>query len=367
MKALVAQRYGGPDVLALVERPEPEVGPRDVLIAVRAASLNPLDAKIRAGKVKLVLRLPPPVALGCDVAGVVERVGSSVTRFRAGDEVYARLEKARMGGLAERVAANEDVIAARPVRATFEEAASIPLAALTALQALRESAGLTAGQRVLIHAGAGGVGSLAIQIAKILGLHVTTTTSTKNIDFVRQLGADAVVDYTQHEPLPAGLDAVFDTLGGASELASLAAVARGGTVVGVGGLPDGAFARAHLPAFTRPAIWLATGTRRRPRRCALRLPVHAPRRRPARRARGLDRRRQAAADPPPHLPARRVPRRVRRARARPRARQDRRDDLIGPRAAAPTDECAADLVTRTPAARSRSRRVHTRGGHLQAR
>jgi NADPH:quinone reductase-like Zn-dependent oxidoreductase len=263
MRALVAQRYGGLDVLAVADRPEPEVGPRDVLIAVKAASLNPLDAKIRAGKVKLVLPLEPPIALGCDVAGVVERAGSGVTRFRAGDEVFARLEKGRMGGLAERVAAAEDVVAAKPARASFEEAASIPLAGLTALQALRESAALTAGQRVLIQAGAGGVGSLAIQIAKILALHVTTTTSTKNVAFVQQLGADAVVDYTRHEPLPSGLDAVFDTLGGASELASLAAVKPGGTVVGIGGMPDAAFARANLPAFARPVIWLATARRRR--------------------------------------------------------------------------------------------------------
>src|SRR5512140_783175 len=224
MKALVAQRYGGPDVLAVVDRPLPEIGPRDVLIAVKAASLNPLDAKIRDGKVKLVLPLPPPIALGCDVAGIVERTGEGVTRFRAGDEVFARLEKGRMGGLAERVAASEEVVAAKPAKASFEEAASIPLAGLTALQALREAAQLTSGQRVLIQAGAGGVGSLAIQIAKILGLQVTTTTSTKNVEFVRQLGADAVVDYTKHEPLPTGLDAAFDTLGGASELASLAAV-----------------------------------------------------------------------------------------------------------------------------------------------
>lgn len=264
MKALVAQRYGGPEVLAVVERPEPEVGPRDVLIAVKAASLNPLDAKIRAGKVKLVLRLTPPIALGCDVAGVVERVGAGVTRFRAGDEVFARLEKGRMGGLAERAVAIEDVVAARPAKASFEEAAAVPLAGLTALQALREAAQLTPGQRVLIHAGAGGVGTLAIQIAKLLGLHVTTTTSTKNVAFVQQLlGADAVVDYTTHEPLPTGLDAVFDTLGGASELASIAAVARGGSVVGIGGMPDAAFARTHLPAFARPVIWLATGKRRR--------------------------------------------------------------------------------------------------------
>src|SRR6185436_12312249 len=120
MKALVAQRYGGPDVLAVVDRPEPEVGPRDVLIAVKAASLNPLDFKIRDGKVKLVLPLKPPIALGCDVAGVVERAGAGVTRFRPGDEVFARLEKGRMGGLAERAVAVEDVVAAKPAKASFE-------------------------------------------------------------------------------------------------------------------------------------------------------------------------------------------------------------------------------------------------------
>ena len=149
-----------------------------------------------------------------------------MTRFRAGDEVFARLEKLRMGGLAERVAADEAVVARKPARASFAEAAAIPRAGLTSLQALREAAGLTAGQRVLIHAGAGGVGSLAIQIAKILALHVTTTTSTRDVDFVRQLGADAVVDYSRHKPLPDRLDAVFDTLSAASELASLAAGAN---------------------------------------------------------------------------------------------------------------------------------------------
>jgi NADPH:quinone reductase-like Zn-dependent oxidoreductase len=262
MQAVVAQRYGGPDVLALVERPEPEVGARDVRIAVKAASLNPLDFKIRDGKLKLVMAMKPPIALGCDVAGVVDRVGAEVTGLRVGDEVYARLEKHRMGGLAQYVAADESVVAKKPASATFEQAAAIPLAALTSLQALREAAKLVSGQRVLIHAGAGGVGSLAIQLAKILGLHVTTTTSTKNVEFVRELGADAVVDYTKSEPLPTELDAVFDTLG-ETELASIAATKRGGTVVGVGGLPDGDFARERLPVFARPAIWLMTGKRRR--------------------------------------------------------------------------------------------------------
>jgi NADPH:quinone reductase-like Zn-dependent oxidoreductase len=137
MKAVVAKRYGGPDVIAIVDRPEPAIGPRDVSIAVRAASLNPLDYKIREGKVRLVLHLPPPIALGCDVAGVVARTGAEVTRFRAGDEVFARLEKDRMGGLAEKVAADESVVAAKPARASFEQAAAVPLAALTALHTRR--------------------------------------------------------------------------------------------------------------------------------------------------------------------------------------------------------------------------------------
>lgn len=264
MKSVVAERYGGPEVLALVDRHEPIVDARDVLIEVRAASLNPLDYKVRSGKAKLAIPLTPPIPLGCDVAGVVSATGGEVTRFNVGDQVFARLEKLRMGGLAERVAADERVVAKKPAGASFVEAAAVPLAGLTALQALRECAQLQAGQRVLIHAGAGGVGSLAIQIAKIMGLHVVTTTSTKNIEFVTSLGADEVIDYTKEKvsDRERDLDAVFDTLG-TTELESLVAVKRGGVVVGIGGLPDGAFAREWLPAWTRPAIWLMTAKRRR--------------------------------------------------------------------------------------------------------
>ena len=262
MRAVVASRYGGPEALAIVDAAEPTLGPRDVGIAVRAASLNPIDFKIREGKLRRVLHLKLPIALGCDVAGVVERTGAEVTRFEKGDAVFARLEKDRMGGLADHVAADESVVAAKPARASFEEAAAVPLAALTSLQALREAAALTAGQRVLIHAGAGGVGSLAIQIAKQLGLWVATTTSTKNVDFVRELGADEVIDYTKGAPALRDLDAVFDTLGGDSELASLQMVKRGGVVVGVGGLPDAAFAAKWLPWYARPAVALLTRRRR---------------------------------------------------------------------------------------------------------
>jgi NADPH:quinone reductase-like Zn-dependent oxidoreductase len=257
VKAVIAERFGGLDALAIADVHEPVVGGNDVLIEVRAASLNPIDFKIREGKLKLVLAARPPIALGCDVAGVVSATGGDVRGIDVGDEVFARLEKGRMGGLAERVAADASVVAKKPARASFEKAAAVPLAGLTALQALRDVAELKPGQRVLIHAGAGGVGSLAIQIAKQLGLWVATTTSTKNIELVTSLGADQVVDYTKQEPLPSDLDCVFDTLG-TTERASIAACKRGGIVVAIGGLPDAAFARERLPWFVRPAIALMT-------------------------------------------------------------------------------------------------------------
>jgi alcohol dehydrogenase len=265
MKAVVATRYGGPDVLALIDQPKPTLGARDVSIAVRAASLNPIDFKIREGKLKLVLGIKPPIALGCDVAGVVDAIGAEVTRFKVGDPVFARLEKTRMGGLAEYAVGGEHVVANKPAKASFEEAAAIPLAGLTSLQALREVAAVAPGQRVLIHAGAGGVGCLAIQIAKILGAWVATTTSTKNVDFAKSLGADEVIDYTKEKVADRvrDLDCVFDTLGGASELESIAVVKPGGIVVGVGGLPDAAFAKERLPWWARPAIALMTAKRTR--------------------------------------------------------------------------------------------------------
>lgn len=265
MKCAIIRSYGGPDVLSIEDQPAPEVGPEDVLIDVAAASLNPIDAKLRAGKLRMTKGFRLPQILGCDVAGRVRAVGPRVSRFAVGDEVFARLEKDRMGGLAEQVAANESVVARKPKNASFVEAAGLPLAGLTSLQALRDSAGLTSGQRVLIHAGAGGVGSLAIQIAKALGLWVATTTSTKNVDFVRGLGADEVVDYTREKITErlSDLDAVFDTLGPESELQSFRVLKPGGVVVGVGGLPDAEFARAWLPLYIRPALWLLTRKRAR--------------------------------------------------------------------------------------------------------
>lgn len=270
MKALVIHRYGGPDVMKVEDVAAPTLRDRDVLIDVRAASLNPLDWKMRAGKARLVPHPPLPMVLGCDVAGVVAAVGPAATRFRPGDEVFARLEKDRMGGLAEQVAADEGVVAARPRAISFAEAASIPLAGLTALQALRDTAAVQPGQRVLIHAGAGGVGSLAIQIARRLGAHVVATASTRNLELLRQLGADEAVDYTVAGAVEGlrDLDVVFDTLGPASEKRALAQVRPGGVVVGVSGLPDLAFARTSMAAWIRPVLWLATLGRRRAARKA---------------------------------------------------------------------------------------------------
>ena len=263
MKAAVAARFGGPGGGGLKEVAEPEVGPRDVLIDVHAASLNPVDAKIRRGELKLVLSTRPPMILGCDVAGVVAAAGAQVDRFRVGDEVYGRLEKDRMGGLAERVAADQSVLAPKPRSIGFEQAAALPLVSLTALQALREAARVEPGQRVLVHAGAGGLGSMAVQIAKVLGLYVIATASAKNLDFVRGLGADEVIDYTTEPPSARGaVDAVLDSLGGASELSSLRACKRGGVVVGVAGIPDLAFARASMPWFAPAAVWWMTRARR---------------------------------------------------------------------------------------------------------
>lgn len=242
MKAFAIDRFGGP--LQAAEMPAPVPGPRDVLVQVHAASLNPVDYKIRDGKLRAVIPYRLPLILGNDLAGVVAAVGAEVRQFNVDDAVYARADKGRIGSLAEFIAVHEDSVAPKPATLGMEEAAAVPLVALTALQAF-ERAGLKAGQTVLIHAGSGGVGTVAIQLAKHLGARVVTTTSTANVDWVRALGADQVIDYkTQdftHEVRDA--DMVFDTLGGATTEASLAVLKPGGMLVSVSGPPDPAFAR----------------------------------------------------------------------------------------------------------------------------
>jgi alcohol dehydrogenase len=244
VKAFFIDRYGSNDVVRSSEMPEPELQDDDVLVQIHAASVNPLDLKIRDGKLKLILPYRFPLILGNDLAGVVVRVGSRVRQFRPGDEVYARTDTDRIGAFAEFISIKEDAVAKKPKRLSMEEAASIPLVGLTAWQVLVERAKLKSGQRVLIHAGSGGVGTFAIQLAKHLGASVATTTGTENLDWVKRLGADLVIDYKKEDfsTILHGYDVVFDTLGGEILARSLRVLKPGGRIVSLVGPPDPDFA-----------------------------------------------------------------------------------------------------------------------------
>lgn len=246
MKAALIDRYGSNDGVRVAEIAGPTPGPTDLLVQVRAASVNPLDAKIRDGKVKVLLKYSFPLVLGNDLAGVVAEVGNEVTRFEKGDAVYARLDKHRIGAFAEYAVVREGAAARKPANASFEEAAALPLVALTAWQALVEIGKLRAGQRVLIHAGSGGVGSVAIQLARHLGATVFTTVGQRNIELVKRLGADVCIDYrsTRFEDVAADCDMVLDSAGGDTLVRSFACVKPGGVVVSIGGTPSSAFARS---------------------------------------------------------------------------------------------------------------------------
>ena len=243
MRAFVITKYKEP--LQEADVPEPTVGEHDVLVRVEAAGLNQLDEKIRAGELKQILPYKLPLILGNDVAGTVISVGPAVRGFKPGDEVYGRPDQDRIGTFAERIAVAEGDLALKPASISMEEAGSLPLAALTAWQALVERGKVRPGQKVLIHAGAGGVGSIAIQLAAHLGASVATTASGSNADFVRALGADTVIDYrTQDfEQRLAGYDLVLDSLGGENLEKSLRVLGPGGKAIGIAGPPDPAFAR----------------------------------------------------------------------------------------------------------------------------
>lgn len=216
MKAIVFDRYGGPEVLELREMPQPALRANDVLIEVHAASVNPVDWKIRSGLLKEMIHYKFPLIPGWDVSGVIVETGTGVRRCKKGDAVFSRTDIARNGTYAEYVAVDEKYVALKPANISHEEAASIPLVGLTAWQALVDYAGIKKGDRVLIHAGAGGVGAFAIQLAKDFCCYVATTCSTANVDFVTSLGADLVVDYTKSDFTTEiqGYDVVFDTVGG---------------------------------------------------------------------------------------------------------------------------------------------------------
>jgi NADPH:quinone reductase-like Zn-dependent oxidoreductase len=259
MRAFFIRRYGGPEVLEEGELAAPPLGPRDVRITVHAASINPVDWKIRQGAARVLLPYRFPLVLGNDCSGVVREVGAEVKAFKPGDAVWVRLRKDRIGAFAEEVVAAEDVVAPKPARLSHAEAASLPLVAVTAWQALTEIAQLKAGQAVLVHAGAGGVGSAAVQLAKHLELKVSSTASAKNAELVRSFGADSVVDYNaqRFEDVVRDVDAVLDGVGKENVLRSFRCVRPGGIVISIADAPDLKFAREYgvSPVFW-PVFWL---------------------------------------------------------------------------------------------------------------
>jgi alcohol dehydrogenase len=269
MKAVVMTGYGSTGTVHVRDMPEPAPGDDDLLVDVHAAGLNPLDVKIRDGKLRLVRRFPLPVIMGNELSGVVAAVGRAVRDFAVGDEIFARVDKRHLGAFAERARVHRSHAAHKPSRLSMAEAAGVPLAALTAWQAL-DLLGVGAGSRVLVHAGAGGVGSFAVQLAKLRGAWVASTASERNVSLVRELGADQVVDYTaqRFEQVLEPVDGVFDTIGGEVLERSLRATRRDGLVVSIAGAPEPQAATMEgMGRFPEALFWLASlGVRRRARR-----------------------------------------------------------------------------------------------------
>ena len=246
MKAFTLDRYGSADSMRAGDMPDPEPREDDVLVQIHAAGVNLLDSKIRDGEFKRILPYRLPLILGHDVAGVVVGVGSRVRRFKPGDEVYARPADGRIGAFAEFIAIKDEDVAIKPKALSMEDAASMPLVGLTAWQALIERANLKKGQKVLIHAGSGGVGTFAIQLAKHVGATVATTTSTANVALVRSLGADVVIDYKNEDfaHVLHDYDVVLNSLDKATLEKSLGVLKPGGQLVSISGPPDAPFARS---------------------------------------------------------------------------------------------------------------------------
>jgi alcohol dehydrogenase len=259
MRAFLLGGYGAiADHVKLADVADPVAGFDDVLIEIHAASLNPIDFKIVRGDLRRVSKYQLPRTFGFDASGVVLSTGTHATRFKPGDAVFVRSSRETIGTFAERIALPEKFVALKPASATHAEAASLPLVGLTTLQGF-EKVGARAGQRILIHAGAGGIGTFAVQYARHIGLHVTTTTSAKNADFVKALGADRVIAYDRENYLEqgGGYDIVYDTLGGAFTVDAFKVVKRGGAVISLSGPPDRDFAqREGAGLLVRVAVWL---------------------------------------------------------------------------------------------------------------
>jgi NADPH:quinone reductase-like Zn-dependent oxidoreductase len=275
MRAYVLEHYGGPEGSRLMDVPAPTPGPHDILVDVRAAGLNPVDFKFRQGKLRAILRPRLPFVLGNELAGEVIAVGGDVKQFRAGDRVFARVAKDRGGAFAEQACVDAVYAAHMPRDLDFTTAGAVPLAGLTALQALRDELAVKPGQNVFISGGAGGVGTFAIQIAKWLGAHVTTTASKRGEALVRSLGCDEVIDYTSQSISQAGrrFDAGLDLIGGKT-LDQMFEIMKPGTeIVSVAALPEPQTAVRDLGG--RPVLaalfWLISyGVRSRARRAGVR-------------------------------------------------------------------------------------------------
>jgi NADPH:quinone reductase-like Zn-dependent oxidoreductase len=247
MKALTFKRYGKSPEIGLTDVPRPTPKPDELLVQVCAASVNPIDNMIPAGAFKAIMRFQLPATLGSDLAGIVTEVGSRVTRFKPGDAVFANIFDLGTGSIAEFAVVPESAAALKPDNLDFVQAASIPMVGLTSWQALRERVKLQAQQKVFIPAGSGGVGTFAIQLAKHLGAKVGTTTSTGNVELVRSLGADEVVDYKKQafETVLRGYDAVLGTVRGDTVEKAIGILMARGAIVSLVGPPDAAFARAR--------------------------------------------------------------------------------------------------------------------------
>jgi alcohol dehydrogenase len=244
MRAFLLDGYGAiAEHVRLADVTDPVTHFDEVLIEIHAASLNPIDFKIVRGDLKRVSKYQLPRKFGFDASGVVLSAGTQTTQFKPGDAVYLRASRETIGTFAEKIALPEKFVALKPASISHQEAASLPLVGLTTLQGF-EKVSARAGQRILIHAGAGGIGTFAVQYAKHVGLHVTSTTSSKNVDFVKSLGADRVIAYDREDYLEQGgdYDIVYDTLGGAFTVDAFKVVKRGGAVISLSGPPDRDFA-----------------------------------------------------------------------------------------------------------------------------
>ena len=258
MKAYSISKYSKEDELQLVDAPKPEIQDNEVLVAIHAASINQLDAKLKNGEFKLLLPYKFPLILGHDVSGTIVGIGSQVRQFKMGDEVFARPADFSIGTFAEYIAINEKDLALKPKNISFEEAASMPLVALTVWQAFVEEAKLKKGQKVFIQAGSGGVGTIAIQLARHLGATVATTTSSHNFELVKSLGADIAIDYkTQDfETILKDYDLVLNSQDEKTLEKSLRILKPGGKVISISGPPDTAFAKEKgLSWFMKTAIY----------------------------------------------------------------------------------------------------------------